>query len=153
MAKRQTETKVTVNALAKAHGAPSSILDDQWITILRPRQSEERQAHPRQRPAESVVLRSPQREVSRRVAHARPAEPVSISEESRSREKRPQPTGHLRLNLDPSLAITSKRGIMSNLRGVSHQAQSQMRQPGRSCYSDFKVTSWHEFVEELLSAS
>ena len=150
-AKIQAEVKTKVDAVAKAHGEPISMLKCDWVSLI---------IHETRLPAQSYFEEAL---ADGSLEAERFDQVVNVVEERAELAKTPNAAKHLGIRLDASLTIQTRRrftfvlpattealrlkfSVMSNLWFLA-----KMRQPARQIFADFTDTTFPKILDELLS--
>ena len=163
--KVMNDTKVKVDALAKAHGEQTAMLPEDYDRAPESLQSKARKVHSGQEAPQPVVLRGFHGEASGRPPKARVlvASRVSAAEEEKLEASKPEISRQFGLHLDSSLTVQTKRRYVSKMPTNVEELRAkyavmrnmwllaQMRQPGTHLFCDLDKDTWLDFLEELLS--
>ena len=155
-AKVQAEVKTKVDAVAKAHGEPISMLKCDWIS-LRTRFGDQHgdNVHESRLPAQSY-FENFEEALSDGSLEAERLDRAELA-------KTPHTAKHLGIQLDSSLSIQTGRRFKSVLPATTEALRmkfsvmsnlwllSKMRQPSRPIFADFTETTFPRILDELLS--
>ena len=160
-ARLASEAKQQVDAVAKAHGVPTTLLPEDWTSMM----LAFRNKFGKHTPDEKLPAQSCYEAFADKLAiGALKAEPlamvVSAFDEEQQEKNKPEPERQYGLSLDSKLTITTKKRIVSSepvnekdLRDkyaimTNMWLLGQMKQPGRSIYRDFRPVDIYRIPRE-----
>ena len=115
-AKVQNETKVRVDAVARAHGEPVTMLHPDWVSLMTKFKKQFGQHwHDNALPAQSYFELFEERLAEGCMQAETLAHVVSVEEQTDQEAKKPEPARQLGLHLDGALTIQTKRRYMSSM--------------------------------------
>ena len=163
-AKVQAEVKTKVDAVAKAHGEPISMLKCDWISLMtRFGDQHGENVHESRLPAQSYFENFEEALCDGWLEAERLDQVVNVLEERAELAKTPHAAKHLGIHLDSSLSIQTRRRFKSVLPATTEALRmkfsvmsnlwllSKMRQPSRPIFADFTESTFPKILDELLS--
>ena len=162
-AKVQNETKVRVDAVARAHGEPVQMLHLDWVSLMTKFKKQYGQHwHDDSLTSQSYFELFEERLAEGCLQAETLAHVVSVEEQAEQEAKKPEPARQLGLHLDGALTIQTKRRYMSSMPQTTEEFRlkykvmsncwllAKMRQPGRHLYSDLTEHTFSRFCDELF---
>ena len=159
-AKVHCDTKLKLDAVARSHGKPLSMLCADWEALrLTFKTKFVTHLHDTVLPAQSYFEGFEERLANGQLRAEQLAQVVSVREQEEQGSKKPDAQRHMSLHLDGQLTIQTKRRFLSSMPANPEELRvkykimthcwllAQMRQPGRHLYSDFT----RKTLIELLS--
>ena len=163
-AKVQAEVKTKVDAVARAHGEPISMLKCDWISLMtRFGDQHGENVHESRLPAQTYFENFEEALSDGSLEAERLDQVVNVLEERAQLAKTPHAAKHLGIHLDSSLSIQTRRRFKSVLPATTEALRmkfsvmsnlwllSKMRQPSRPIFADFTETTFPKILDELLS--
>ena len=163
-AKIQADIKTKVDAVAKAHGEPVSMLKCDWISLMtRFGDQHGDNIHESRLPAQSYFENFEEALADGSLEAERLDQVLNVVEERAELAKTPNAAKHLGIHLDASLTIQTKRRFSSVLPATTEDLRlkfsvmsnlwllAKMRQPARQIFADFTETTFPKILDELLS--
>ena len=162
-AKVQAEVKTKVDAVAKAHGEPISMLKCDWVSLMtRFGDQHGDSIHETRPPAQSYFENFEEALADGSLEAERLDQVVNVVEERAELAKTPNAAKHLGIHLDASITIQVRRRFHSVLPATTEALRlkfsvmsnlwllAKMRQPARQIFADFTETTL-KILDELLS--
>ena len=163
-AKTQREVKLTVDAIAKAHGEPVSVLTMDWNSLMTQFKSKYgADLCEEDLPAQSYFEEFEERLAEGNFEAERLSEVVSQEEADAQGRAKPDPARQYGMHLDGRLTLQTRRRFTSTEPRDIEQLRAkytvmenlwllgQMRQPGRSIYSDLAQNTFPSLLKTLLN--
>ena len=163
-AKLQSEAKQKVDAVARAHGEPITMLACDWVSSKNQFKSKYgMQIHETRLPAQSYFEAYEEKLQDGLLYPETLAQVISLAEENKQKSLKPEMSRQMGLHLDNTLTIQTKRRFISSMPATIEELRNkyqvmthmwllaQMRQPTRLIYSDLKESTFTKLVDELLS--
>ena len=159
-----TETKVKIDAMARAHGEQTHMLPEDWDELLKAFKKKYGSNLPDNKlPGQSYYEAFMEKLQEGRLKPESLSQVVSAEEEDKFEKKRPESSRKFGIHLDSTLTAQTKRRYMSSMpRNVEELKAkytvmkhmwllAQIRQPGRQAFSDLGKDTWTDLLEELLN--
>ena len=158
-AKVHSDTKLKIDAVARSHGEPVSMLCADWESLMVTFKNKYgTHLHDTVLPSQSYYEAFEERLANGQFR----AEPlnhvVSVHEQEDQESKKPETQRHMSLHLDGQLTIQTKRRFTSSMPTNPEELRqkykimthcwllAQMRQPGRHLFSDFTRMTFNRFL-------
>ena len=163
-AKVHSDTKLKIDAVARSHGEPVSMLGADWEALLVTFKNKfGTHLHDTLLPAQSYFEGFEERLASGQLRAEPLTQVISAREQEDQESAKPQAQRHMSLHLDGQLTIQTKRRFLTSMPSNPEELRqkykvmthcwplAQMRQPGRHLYSDLTRMTFIDFLDELLS--
>ena len=163
-AKVQAEVKTNVDAVAKAHGEPISMLKCDWVSLMtRFGDQHGDNIHETKLPAQSYFENFEAALADGSLEAEKLDQVVNVVEERAELAKTPNAAKHLGIHLDASLMIQTRRRFHSVLPATAEALRlnfsvmsnlwllAKIRQPARQIFAEFTETTFPKILDELLS--
>ena len=163
-AKVHSDTKLKLDAVARSHGEPVSMLCADWEALMLTFNTKFGSHLPDTvLPAQSYFEGFEERLANGQLRAELLTQVVSVREQEEQESRKPDSQRHMSLHLDGQLTIQTKRRYLSSMPANPEELRvkykimthccllAQMRQPGRHLYADFTHMTFIDFLDELLS--
>ena len=163
-ARIKAEVETTVDAVAKAHGEPISMLKCDWVSLMtRLGDQHGDNIHETRLPAQSYFESFEEALADGSLEAERLDQVVNVVDERTELAKTPNAAKHLSIHLDASLTIQTRRRFTSVLPATTEALRlkfsvmsdlwllAKMRQPARQIFADFTESTFPKILDELLS--